>query len=304
MNDQQECTLNHLLTTLDVAESEAQLARVLSHRAFAAELHHGRGGTTTVASAVYTASRQAGQPLSLDEVADAAGVDRSELGRTYKQLVREFDLDIEPADPHKFVSRFGDQLELGESTMSTAHNVVDAASETGIRSGHSPIGTAAGALYLAGLVTGEHVLQREVVEATEVTPVTLRNRYQEQAMLVGIDRRKWSPPIASSFDASGLSIEAINEQLDRFAILDFAEDLFASHARCTNCERTGEYGHLIRNHYTQRIEREQCCYETAAELTEHLDGFEVLELDERIHSTRVRCMHCGREDSYLQLSDH
>ena len=194
MNDQYERALDQLLTALDVAESEAQLARVLSHRAFAADIHYQRGGTTPAESAVYTALRQAGQPYSLDEVADAAGVDRTELGRTYKLLVRELDLDLEPADPHEFVNRFGERLDRDESTMSTAHSIVDAANETNIRSGHSPTSTAAGALYLAGLLTGEHVFQDAIADATEVASVTLRDRYQEQAMVLGFDHRRWSPP--------------------------------------------------------------------------------------------------------------
>ena len=304
MNDQHERALDQILTVLDVAESEAQLARALAHRAFAADLHNRRGGTTIAASAVYTASRQAGQPYSLDEVVEAADVDRKALGRTYKLLVHELDLDVEPADPHEFVSRFGDQLDLDESTMSTAHSIVDAANETSIRSGHSPTSTAAGALYLAGLLTGEHVLQDVIADATEVASVTLRDRYQEQAAVLGFDHRRWSPPLASAFDASGLSAEAVNEQLDRFEILELADDLFGSHARCTNCERITMYGHLVRNHYTQRIDREQRCYETATELTEHLDGFEVLDLTDRFYSTHVRCTHCGAEGSYRQLSDH
>ncbi len=245
--------LDQLLTTLSVSENECQLARALCHRTFDVDLHRGRSDNTIVANSVYTALRQAGQPHSLDEIADASSVSRSDLGRTYKALVRELDLNIEPTDPHPFVSRFGDQLGMDQSTLSTAHNIVDAANKTDIRSGRSPTGTTAGALYLAGLLTGEHIIQREVAKATETSLVTLRDRYQEQATLIGIDRRVWSPPLVSTFDASPLSTEAINEQLDHLKIFDLTTDLVTSQARCTICDRTGEYGHLVRSHYTRRI---------------------------------------------------
>lgn len=306
MNDQQERILDLLLTTLDVAESDAQLARALCHRAFAADLHHGRGGTTIAASAVYAALRQTGEPHSLDEIAEVAGVDRPVLGRTYKLLVRELDLDIEPADPHEFVDRFGDRLDVEEATESTAHDLVDAAAEADIRSGHSPTGTTAGALYLAGLLTGDRYHQDDVAETAEVAAVTLRDRFHEQAALLGIDQwaRPVSSPLASAFDTSELSIEAVNEQLEQYQILEFTDDLFTSPARCIVCEQTSEYGHLVQDHYTKQFDFEQRCYETAADLTDLLGGFEVLELADQFHDTRVRCTHCGDEGTYTVLSDH
>jgi hypothetical protein len=304
MNDQQERDLNHLLTTLKIAESDSQLARALCHRAFDADLHHRRSGTAIVASAVYTALREAGDPRSLDEVANAADVERTALGRTYKLLVGEFDLDVKLADPHEFVDRFGDQLGVEQAAVTTAHNLVSAASNAELRSGRSPGSAPAGALYLAGLLTGEQIIQEEVAETTGMASVTIRNRYQEQAELLGLDRRAWSPPLVSSFDASTLSTEAVNEQLNGFRIVEMAADLLASDARCTVCERLDEYEHLLRNHYTRWVGTDRGCYETAAELTDLLTGFEALELAENFRNARVRCTHCGEEGRYTQLHDH
>ena len=228
MNDQHERALDQILTALDVSES-----------------------------AVYIALRRAGRPHSLDEVAAAGGGDRTALGRTYKALIREVDFNLGPTDPHAFVGRFSDQLALDKSTETTAHNIVDMASEVGIRSGHSATGTAAGALYLAGRLTGEHMIQDEVADTTNTSLVALRDRYQEQATLLGIDRRAWSPPLASTFDAAPLSTEAVNDQLSGFIIVEMADDLLASQARCTACERTSQYEHLVRNHHTRWFDRDR-----------------------------------------------
>ena len=304
MNEQQERTLDQVLDTFDITENETQFARVLYYRAFNADFHQRRGSTPVAASAIYTALRQGGHPRSLDVVAAAANVDRSVLGRTYKLLVREFDLDIEPADPHDFVDRFSDRLEISEATAATAHNLIDAATDANIRSGYSPTSTVAGAVYLAGLLSGEHFTQEEVAEAADVAVVTIRDRYQEQAMLLGIDRRAWSPPLVANFDTSPLSSETLNEHLSGFQIDELAADLLDSRAHCTACERTANYEHLLRDHHTHWLNHDQHCFETVAELTELLDGFEVLELANRFHDTRVRCNHCGEEGSYTVMTSH
>lgn len=304
MNDQQERDLAQVLTTLDVREGNEQLARALCHRAFAADLHHRRSGTVIAATAIYIALRQAGDPRSLDEIADTTGIERTALGRTYKLLVDEFDLNVKLSDPHEFVDRYSDQLEVRQATMTTAHNLVAAASTTGLRSGRSPGSTAVGALYLAGLLTGEQILQRKLAVKTEVSAVTIRNRYQEQAALLGLDRKRWSPPLVSSFDASPLSTEAVNRQMNGFVIVEMADDLLTSDARCTVCDRRREYEHLLRHHATRWSGTNRGCYETAAELTELLAGFEALEMNSHFRSAHVRCIHCGEEGLYKQLRDH
>ncbi|KXB04619.1 transcription initiation factor IIB, partial [candidate division MSBL1 archaeon SCGC-AAA382A03] len=49
----------------------------------------------------------------------------------------------------------------------------------------SPSGTAAGAIYIAGLKCGERRTQKEVAEVADVTQVTVRNRYKEIAEELG-----------------------------------------------------------------------------------------------------------------------
>ena len=48
-----------------------------------------------------------------------------------------------------------------------------------LTSGRGPIGIAAAALYIAGLLEGERRTQRDISEVSGVTEVTIRNRYKE-----------------------------------------------------------------------------------------------------------------------------
>ncbi|KXB07805.1 transcription initiation factor IIB, partial [candidate division MSBL1 archaeon SCGC-AAA382N08] len=60
-----------------------------------------------------------------------------------------------------------------------AMEIIRKAREEKLTSGKSPSGTAAAAIYIATLKCGERRTQREVAKVTDVTEVTVRNRYKE-----------------------------------------------------------------------------------------------------------------------------
>ncbi len=56
-----------------------------------------------------------------------------------------------------------------------------------LTSGRGPTGMAAASLYIASVLCGERVTQREVADVAGVTEVTIRNRYKEIAKKLDID---------------------------------------------------------------------------------------------------------------------
>jgi transcription initiation factor TFIIB len=102
-----------------------------------------------------------------------------ELTRTYRYIVRELKLEIQPADPEQYVPRFASDLELSDESERRARQLLRTAKETGIHSGKSPVGLAAAAVYAAALLTNEKVTQSEVSEVANISEVTIRNRYKE-----------------------------------------------------------------------------------------------------------------------------
>jgi transcription initiation factor TFIIB len=149
MNDEHEATLTRLLDALDAPENVREVAHAVAHRAFAAEVHVGWAVEKVAASAVFVAFRRAGNAHSLDEIAAVTDLSRSGVGRAYRRLARELDIDLEPADPHEFVARFVTSLDIGDSAETAAHDITTEAVEAGLHSGVSPVGVAAGAVYLA-----------------------------------------------------------------------------------------------------------------------------------------------------------
>jgi transcription initiation factor TFIIB len=194
MNERQQAALARLTDALDAPENVRELAHAVAHRAFAAELHMGRSVEGIAASAVYAAFRRDGEARTLDEIAAVADVNRTELGRSYKYFADELGIDLEPANPHEFVSRFAAPLAIGDWTETAAHEIIDETVEAGLYSGVSPDGIAAAALYLADSEHHDRLTQQDIADVAEVSKVTIRHRSNEQAKLLGYSDDSTIPP--------------------------------------------------------------------------------------------------------------
>ncbi|MFB6112061.1 MAG: transcription initiation factor IIB family protein, partial [Halobacteriaceae archaeon] len=143
------------------------------------DLLPGRSIEGVATASLYAAARQMETPRSLDEVAMVSRIDDMEFKRTYRYVVRELGLEVQPADPASYVPRFCSDLDLDEEVERRARQLLKAGQEDGVTSGKSPVGLAAAAIYAAALLTNRSVTQSEVSEVTDVSEVTIRNRYQE-----------------------------------------------------------------------------------------------------------------------------
>jgi len=77
------------------------------------------------------------------------------------------------------VPRFASELDLPDEVERRARELLDNAQKDGVTSGKSPVGLAAAAIYAASLLTNHKVTQSQVSDVTDVSEVTIRNRYQE-----------------------------------------------------------------------------------------------------------------------------
>ncbi|MBW2986991.1 transcription initiation factor IIB [Candidatus Woesearchaeota archaeon] len=142
-------------------------------------LVRGRSMESVVAGALYAACRRHEVPRTLDELSEASGIERKEIGRTYRFVTRELNVKILPSNPADYIPRFASSLELSAKTQSKAVEILEKAHGAGLTSGRGPTGIAAAALYVSALLHGEKRTQREVADVARVTEVTIRNRYKE-----------------------------------------------------------------------------------------------------------------------------
>src|SRR3989339_41906 len=117
--------------------------------------------------------------LALDELAEASGIDKKEIGRTYRFVTRELGIRILPSNPIDYIPRFASALRLSADTQSKAVEILEMAQNSELTSGRGPTGIAAASLYVAALINNEKRTQREVADIAGVTEVTIRNRYKE-----------------------------------------------------------------------------------------------------------------------------
>jgi transcription initiation factor TFIIB len=171
--------IDRMASALGLPENVRETASVIYRRALDEDLLPGRSIEGVATAALYAAARQAGTPRSLDEITNVSRVEKDEIARTYRYVVRELNLEIQPADPESYVPRFVSDLGLSEEVERRARELLQNAKQQGVHSGKSPVGLAAAAVYAASLLTNEKVTQNEVSEVANISEVTIRNRYHE-----------------------------------------------------------------------------------------------------------------------------
>jgi len=142
-------------------------------------LVRGRSMESVIAACIYAACRSYNIPRTLDEIAAASDVERKEIGRTYRFIVRKLRIKVTPSSPKDYVSRFSSILHLSPKAQNEALRILKKADISELTSGRGPAGVAAAALYVAALMNDEKKTQREVADVAGITEVTIRNRYKE-----------------------------------------------------------------------------------------------------------------------------
>lgn len=172
-----------MASALSIPRSVREVAGAIQRRASEGDLLRRRSVEGVASAVLYAACRLEDIPRSLDEITGVSRVGRTEIGRAYRYLVRELDLRMEPTDPGAYVGRYCSDLDLSEGVQAKAIKLLDAVAEAGLLLGRSPTGSAAAAVYTAGLLCEEKRSQGTVVG---VAAVTIRNRYREHLQAAGV----------------------------------------------------------------------------------------------------------------------
>ncbi len=150
-------------------------------------LVRGRSMESVIAACIYAACRSYNIPRTLDEIAAASDVERKEIGRTYRFIVRKLKIKVTPSSPKDYISRFSSILHLSPKAQNEALKILKRADISELTSGRGPAGIAAAALYVAALMNDEKKTQREVADVAGITEVTIRNRYKELIDRLGLE---------------------------------------------------------------------------------------------------------------------
>jgi len=153
-------------------------AAVIYRKALDKGLVRGRSIAAIAAAALYAACREGGTPRTLREIAESSLVDKKDVARCYRLLLRELDVQMPLADPLTYISKIAERTGISGKTQGLAIQILREARKRRAASGKDPMGLAAAALYIACLQNNEKKTQKDIAEAAGVTEVTVRNRYK------------------------------------------------------------------------------------------------------------------------------
>lgn len=179
--------LQRIASYLNLPKSLQERVANYYERLIEKTLIRGRSTEAILAALIYFVTKEAGVPRTFDEIAEAAGVEKREIGRAYRYVARELGLRILPASPQDYIIRFCSILGLSNNVRDRALEILKKAEEVGAVSGKGPTGVAAAIIYIASVLEGERRTQREIAEKCKLTEVTIRNRYKEIVEKLGLE---------------------------------------------------------------------------------------------------------------------
>jgi len=170
--------LERLSSKVSTSPPIREKAAVIYRKALDKGLVRGRSINAIAAAALYAACRKSGSPKALREISEASLVDKKDVARCYRLLLKELDFHMPISDPLSYVSKIAEKNRVSGRTQGTAIGILRVARQKRFSAGKDPMGMAAAAIYIACLQNDEKITQKDIAEAAGVTEVTVRNRYK------------------------------------------------------------------------------------------------------------------------------
>jgi len=184
---------------LGVSQAVKERAAHIYRKALERGLLRGRSIVGIAAASLYAAFRDTETPRTLKDIAAVENLSKKAVARDYRILLKEMDLSMPVADAARNVTRIASKVGLPERVARKAMEIVRMTEEKEISAGKAPMGLAASALYLAGVIEGDVRTQKEIAAAAGVTEVTVRNRYKglraDLGKTLGLDTEFHEPKV-------------------------------------------------------------------------------------------------------------
>ena len=166
-------------STLGIPRPVREDAAYIYRNAAKKGLIRGRSIESVAATSVYTACRRCEKPRTLEEISEASNVSKKQIGKTYRFILRELKIKLNPTSPSDYSPRFASTLGLSGEVQAKAIAIINKAKDCGLCSGKGPTGLAAAAIYIASVLLNDRRTQSDIADVAGVTEVTIRNRYKE-----------------------------------------------------------------------------------------------------------------------------
>lgn len=143
------------------------------------DLLRGRSIEAVASACIYDICRLNEQPRTFGEIARVSKVADGRIRHCYRILNRELGLPVPPADPKQYLPQIVSVVDAHHETEQQTRVLLEEANDRRVANGQNSMGVAAGALYLASHQTGEHLIQKTVSDAVNISAMTVQKRYQD-----------------------------------------------------------------------------------------------------------------------------
>lgn len=191
--------ISNCVTELDLPEKITEQAKQIYLHSYRSNIYRGRCKDDIIAASIYAGTRITEESVNTARLAEQFdGSCEQSVFNTYLHLVQSLGLPIPPESVSGHITQIADELKLCDETVTIAQNIHSYCKEHSetYTSGKSIIGIASAAIYNAVDETSDSVTQKELSDVSDVTPVTIRNRYKEQQTI--IEESNGSPPKANT----------------------------------------------------------------------------------------------------------
>ena len=146
----------------------------------------GKSVTSITVATVYMACKQCGVVRSLEEICRGICVPKDVKSKTklaaryYRTMVMEMGPSTAPVvTMDKYISKIANLTQTEVRVERLALEIFEKTRNNILADGKAPNGIAAAYLYIASILLGQNVLQRDVSSVAGVTEVTIRNRCKD-----------------------------------------------------------------------------------------------------------------------------
>lgn len=179
--------LTKLGPQFDLSPDIVKSAALLYRKALEKNLVLGRSIECVARACIYLACRQAKFPKCLDElILSSDYLDKRDVSKAYRLIARELGLAIPLMGPSDYLPKISANLDLPFNVAQTARGILKKAISSGLSTGRNPMSICAGVIYIACRIEKYQIKQKDIAEASNVTDMTLRARYQEIIEKLGI----------------------------------------------------------------------------------------------------------------------
>ena len=170
--------LDRLSDKLHIPPGIKERSAVIYRKALEKGLVRGRSISAIIAASLYAACRLTQTPRTLREISAQSPVDKKDIARCYRLMLREMDIQMPKPDAKLRIPKIAAKVGVGEKTQQQAVTILREATKHRTTAGKDPMGLAAAALYIACVLCNEKRTQKMIADAAGVTEVTIRNRYK------------------------------------------------------------------------------------------------------------------------------